>query len=108
MSENWEANIGNFARDYFSSFADYLAYEKFESDDLLREGLAEAVPKGVVKFRIVDKLQTDQNGYNEIVLDGDELVIQVRILNDFVCFFLCDDADIVFLDHPEQLWHEHL
>lgn len=76
-AENWESNIGGSALNYFSSFVDYLGYEKFGEDDMLREGLAEAAPKGVIRLRIVDKLQTDQNGYNEIVLDNEELVIQV-------------------------------
>lgn len=77
VRDDWENNIGSFVLEYFSSLVSYLEYEKFGSDDMLREGLAEAVPKNQVRFRIVDKLQTQQNGYNEIVLDEDELVIQV-------------------------------
>jgi hypothetical protein len=75
--DDWESNIGSFVLDYFSSFVSYLEYEKFGSDDMLREGLAEAAPKGQVRFRVVPKLTSNQNSYNEIVLDDDELVIQV-------------------------------
>ena len=44
------------------------------------EPLAEGAPKGVVKLRIVDKLSTEQNGYNEIVLEDEELIIQVSFV----------------------------
>jgi len=76
--DDWETNLGSFAVKYYESFLDVLASEKFESDEMLREGLEEGVPKGVVKLRIVEKLRTDQTGYNEVVLDDGALVIQVR------------------------------
>ena len=77
VRDDWETNIGSYARDYFSSLVDYLAYEKFGEDEMLREGLAEVAPKGVAKLRIVDKLTTEQNGYNEIILEDEALVLQV-------------------------------
>lgn len=77
VRDDWEGNLGSFAKSYFESFQSAIQYEKFESDDMLREGLAEGAPKGVLRLRIVDKLQTQQNGYNEIVLDDGEIIIQV-------------------------------
>lgn len=77
VREDWETNLGGFAKAYFESFLDVLASEKFGEDEMLREGLAEGAPKGVVKLRIVEALATSQTGYNEIVLDDGALVIQV-------------------------------
>jgi len=77
--QDWEGDLGNFARYYFQGLVDTLKREKFGEDDLLREGLEEAAPKGVVKLRIVDKLETKQSSYNEIVIDDGALVIQTTL-----------------------------
>ena len=74
VRDDWETNLGSFALSYFESFLDVLEREKFAEDELLREGLEEGVPKGVVHLRIVDELK---EGYNEILLDDGALVIQV-------------------------------
>lgn len=76
VREGWESNLGRCAREYFESFSSTLTSQKFHEDDMLREGLAEAAPSATLKLRIVDKLATSQNGYNEIILDNDDLVIQ--------------------------------
>lgn len=77
VRDGWESNLGRCAREYFESFSSTLTSQKFHEDDMLREGLAEGAPSGVLKLRIVDKLATSQNGYNEIILDSDDVVIQV-------------------------------
>ncbi|KAJ6041621.1 hypothetical protein N7460_007011 [Penicillium canescens] len=76
VREDWETNLGLLAIGYYEGFLDILASEKFAEDDMLRDGLAEAAPQGVVKLRIVDTLTTDQTGHNEIVIDDGALVIQ--------------------------------
>ncbi|KAF4635047.1 hypothetical protein G7Y89_g3041 [Cudoniella acicularis] len=73
VRDDWETNLGLFALKYFESLLDTLKSEKFGEDELLREGLEEGVPKGVVKIRIVDKLG---RSYNETVLEDGALVIQ--------------------------------
>ena len=73
VRDDWERNLGDFAMKYYESFVDVLAREKFGEDDMLREGFEEGVPKGVVRLRLVDKLKS---GYNEIILDDGELVMQ--------------------------------
>jgi hypothetical protein len=73
IRDDWERNMGNFTYQYFESFVDRLAYEKFEEDDMLREGFAEGVPSNIVKFRIVAKM----DGYNAILLDDGAVVLQV-------------------------------
>ncbi|KAG4430519.1 hypothetical protein IFR05_014005 [Cadophora sp. M221] len=75
---DWEANLGGFSFSYLESFVSVLEREKFGEDELLREGFEEAVPKGVVQLRIVDKLPS---GYNEILIDDGAIVIQTTPAN---------------------------
>jgi hypothetical protein len=75
VRDDWEANLGSFALQYYEGFVDVLEREKFGEDEMLREGLEEGVPKGVVKLKLVDVLKS--GGYNEIVLDEGALSIQV-------------------------------
>ena len=76
--DRWEYNLGNFAIQYFESLIGTLESENFVEDDLLREGFAEGVPNGVVKWRLVDKMN---NGGKdpEVILEGGNLVIQVCV-----------------------------
>lgn len=79
--DDWETNLGSFATYYFEGFVSALSSQKFDEDEMLREGLEEAVPNGVLKLRIVDKLTTGQSSYNEITLDNGDLVIQVSCIH---------------------------
>jgi hypothetical protein len=74
VRDDWERNLGDFAQKYYESFLSVLVREKFGEDDMLREGFAEGVPEGIVRLRLVDELKS---GYNELVLDGGALVMQV-------------------------------
>lgn len=71
VRDDWETNLGSFVLQYFESFVDKIVYEKFESDDMLREGLEEAAPKNTLEVKVVDKCK----GYNDIVKEDDSLVI---------------------------------
>jgi len=71
-NKHWENLFGDWVLQYFNSFVSSIQQEKFATDELLREGLEESVPKGVLKLRIVDKT----SDYNEIVLDDGAVVIQ--------------------------------
>lgn len=73
VRDDWEQNLGGFVVKYYESFLDTLEREKFPSDEMLREGFEEGVPKGVVRFRIVEKM----SGYNAILLEDGEVVMQV-------------------------------
>lgn len=73
VRDDWERNLGSFTVKYYESFADALEREKFGTDEMLREGFEEGVPKGVVRFRIVEKM----SGYNGLILDDGELIMQV-------------------------------
>jgi hypothetical protein len=78
VRDDWEKNLGSFAISYYESFADILQREKFDSDDLLREGFEEEAAKGVVRLRIVDKLGEGKgsNGYNEILIEDGEVLLR--------------------------------
>lgn len=74
VRDDWERNLGSFALAYYESFKDVLEREKFSEDEMLREGFEEGVPEGIVKLRVAEKIK---ESYNEVVLDGGALVIQV-------------------------------
>jgi hypothetical protein len=94
VRDDWETNLGDFARKYYESFIDVLEREKFGEDEMLREGLEEGVPKGVVQLKLVDTLKS--GGYNETVLDDGALSIQVSFVDQVLkCF-----ADAVAADYP--------
>lgn len=76
VRDDWETNLGDFAKKYLEGFVDVLEREKFGDDEMLREGFEEGVPKGVVQLKIVDALK--DGGYNEVLLDDGTLSIQVR------------------------------
>jgi len=78
VRDDWERNLGAFTKSYYESFKDELEREKFGEDEMLREGFQEAVPEGVIKFRVVEKLK-GESGYNEIVLEDGALIIQVGL-----------------------------
>ncbi|KAI1411528.1 hypothetical protein F5Y13DRAFT_200825 [Hypoxylon sp. FL1857] len=71
---DWESLLGSFTRLYFEGLVNQLKYQKFDQDDLLREGFHEAVDKGEIAFRIVDKLKYDS--YCECEVEGGVLYLQ--------------------------------
>ncbi|CZR61867.1 uncharacterized protein PAC_11764 [Phialocephala subalpina] len=83
VRDDWETNLGSFALKYFEALVDVLEREKFADDELLREGLEEGVEKGCVRLRIVEKLGGGKggNGYNEVLIQDGELVIQTTAAN---------------------------
>jgi hypothetical protein len=86
---------------------DVLEREKFTDDELLREGLEEDVPAGVVRFRIVEKLVggSGSNGYNEVLVENDELVIQDVILD--VDMRICVQMLMIVVDYGRKMVNEH-
>lgn len=74
LSKDWEGQMGSFIHSYFESVPSHMAWKNFEDDDLLQEGFLEEVSKGVIAFRIVDKLKYDS--YCEVVLEDGTLFVQ--------------------------------
>ncbi|KAI2627554.1 hypothetical protein GGR54DRAFT_589476 [Hypoxylon sp. NC1633] len=57
LRSDWDSVLGSFTKLYWEGLANQLKYQKFDEDDLLQEGFHEAVDKGEITFRIVDKLK---------------------------------------------------
>jgi hypothetical protein len=94
VRDDWETNLGAFARGYYESFKDVLEREKFGEDEMLREGFQEGIPAGIVKLRVVEKLNS---GYNETVLEDGALIIQVS------CCIGIDGMMLINLDYCGKL-----
>jgi hypothetical protein len=71
----FEPKIGDVSLVYFSKFADKLVDQKFDSDDMLQEGLQEALTAKEIALRVKDPLV--QSSYNEVELEDGTLYIQV-------------------------------
>ena len=77
VGDDYEQRLGFLVRDYFEGLAYTLDYQKFGSDDMLQEGLNDAVDKGVIGFRIVDKLT--YGSYCEAVIEDGKLFLQTTV-----------------------------
>lgn len=73
--DRWETNIGNFTRFYFEGLADGLKSQKFDSDEMMREAILEALEKATISFRVVDK-EKMKKLYNECVFEDGVLYMQ--------------------------------
>jgi hypothetical protein len=78
--DDWQTNLGDFTRRYFDNCLWYMKYNKFSDDDLLYEGFGEAVEKGEIIFRIVEKL-TGDSSYNQILVEDGVFVMQTTPSN---------------------------
>ena len=74
VRDDWQENLGEFAIKYFEGLAWQMKNQKFEDDDMLREGFNEGVDKGEITFRIVDSLK--YGSYAEVVIEDGVLYIQ--------------------------------
>lgn len=77
LRSDWETVFGNWTYSYFEGLATQLDWQKFGSDELLQEGLNEAVEKQEIAFRVVDSLK--YASYCEVVVDDGVLYIQVSL-----------------------------
>jgi hypothetical protein len=75
QGEEWEQKIGYLTWSYFDGAVYRFEYDKFDSDDMLREGFNEAIDKHEIAFRVVDKLK--DGGYAECVIEDGILYLQV-------------------------------
>ncbi len=62
---------------YFDGLKDQLSQQGFESDEMLREGLAEVLTSKTFKIRVVDKISS---GSNEVVIEDGVCYLQVSHL----------------------------
>ena len=73
----WEKSLGGLTLQYFQALAWRLEEREFESDDMLREAVVEAIESRTFKFRIVDEGQMKQS-YNEVQIVDGVLHLQVK------------------------------
>lgn len=78
LREDWETQLGSMHKLYFEGVVSQLDWQKFGEDEMLQEGLNEAVEKGEIAFRIVDKLG---GGYNECVIEDGIMYLQTTPSN---------------------------
>jgi hypothetical protein len=72
---DWEKQLGYMMQQYYEGLLWTLQCAKFETDDMLQEGFEEAVDKGIIRFRIVEKLG---RSYNETVIEDGVLYLQTK------------------------------
>ena len=73
----WESQVPDWTRGYFDGFLSQLKWQKFDEDDMLQEGFNEAVDKGEIAFRVVDKLKF--KSYCEFEIEDGVFYLQVRL-----------------------------
>jgi hypothetical protein len=78
VRDDWEKEFGNMVFLYFQGAATQMEYQKFGEDDMLQEGLLEAIEKHEIAFRVVDKLVQNHSSYNECLIEDGVLYIRVR------------------------------
>ncbi|KAL2271399.1 hypothetical protein VTJ83DRAFT_770 [Remersonia thermophila] len=72
--KDWQDNFASFILGYFDALRSHLEYVKVGEDELVQEGLLEAVEKNEYAFRLVDSLQ--DSSYNEVVIEDGVLYLQ--------------------------------
>ncbi|GJN83194.1 hypothetical protein VFPFJ_11152 [Purpureocillium lilacinum] len=72
---DWQHNLGYFTQSYLDAFGDWLVSNKAAEDEMVREGVNEAVEKAKVVFRIVDE-GSMKSTYNECVIEDGVLYLQ--------------------------------
>jgi hypothetical protein len=77
--DDWQGNVGSFIFKYFESLEYQMKYQKVGEDDMVQEGVLEAVSTNEYAFRIVDKLTYDS--YCEVVIEDGVLYLQCTASN---------------------------
>ncbi|KAL1889737.1 hypothetical protein Sste5346_008723 [Sporothrix stenoceras] len=77
LSSNWEEQLGPFVLQYFEGVQSNLAYNKCKEDEMIQEGVNEAVDKSTFEMRIVDKLK--YASYCEVVVEDGKLFVQTTV-----------------------------
>ncbi|MCJ1475706.1 hypothetical protein MMC13_004369 [Lambiella insularis] len=76
MVRDWEKIFGQSTLTYFGGLADTLENLKVAQDDMVQEGIQEALSKGEISLRLVDKLVN--RTYNEVIFEDGILYIHVH------------------------------
>ncbi|KAK4098770.1 hypothetical protein N658DRAFT_208972 [Parathielavia hyrcaniae] len=74
VREDWQRTLADFTHRYFDALAYHMKYIKVGEDELVQEGLLEAVSTNEYAFRIVDSLKYDS--YCEVDIEDGVLYLQ--------------------------------
>jgi len=85
INRDWPSRIGYMTLVYFDGLAGNLERQKFPDDDLLQEGFQEAVVKGTIGVRVVDKLLNGAK-FNQVQIEDGVLWIQVSTVKVMLFF----------------------
>jgi hypothetical protein len=93
VREDWQRNLADFTFRYFDALAYQMKYIKVGEDELVQEGMLEAVSTNEYVFRIVDTLKYDS--YCEVDIEDGVLYLQSTPANfgtniDYVASKLMD------------------
>lgn len=72
---DWQKKLGRITLDYFCGFVDTMENRGWSDDEMVQEGIKDAVEKNQIALRIVDKLSKGKV-YHECVLEHGVLYIQ--------------------------------
>lgn len=78
-SDGWQTNLGGFVFKYFDALAYQMKYIKVGEDEMVQEGVLEAVSTNEYAFRIVDTLKYDS--YCECEIEDGVLYLQCTASN---------------------------
>jgi len=77
---DWQKKLGQLTLNYFSAFVETMEDKGWGDDEMVREGVTEAVEKNQIALRIVSKLSAGKL-YNECVVEHGVLYIQTTAEN---------------------------
>lgn len=75
IGDDWASRLGYLMRAHFEGLSSQLEYQGFDKDELLQEGLNEALETGEFRFRIQDELS--KGTYSEVVVEDGAVYINV-------------------------------
>lgn len=74
VRDDWETNLGPFTLQYFEGLAYQMKYMQVGEDEMVQEGLLEAVSTNEYAFRVVEKLKYET--YCEVDIEEGVLYLQ--------------------------------
>ncbi|KAH6650423.1 hypothetical protein F5144DRAFT_44443 [Chaetomium tenue] len=74
VRDDWQGNLGSFTLLYFEGLAYQMKYIKVGEDEMVQEGLLEAVSSNEYAFRVVEKLKNET--YCEVEIEEGVLYLQ--------------------------------
>lgn len=77
VRDDWQRNLANFIFLYFDAMVYQMKYQEVGTDEMVQEGVLEAVSTNEYAFRIVDKLKYES--YCEVDIEDGVLYVQTTV-----------------------------